>query len=259
MTGGRHDDAVLVLPSAGPDPIPLPTALAAVLGYARGRRPLFFRSPSAPQGRWVQVLAYAFDRFDGQRRETTDSPTDRDVLLAEGLHGRLDPAGWREVRTALDDVRPLARELADRAAGRAFWELPDDEFSVLAEPGTVGALLRRITDRPGARHVVAALHHRQPSLVPLLDGVTRRQLYGHVVEGDSGPEAVVHRELRANAGAFTRLETAAATLLGRPLTRLRLHDVLLWLAGSLRMTHAVAVGRALAAETEEGLELVIGR
>jgi hypothetical protein len=32
--------------------------------------------------------------------------------------------------------------------------------------------------------------------------------------------------------------------------------VLLWLAGSLRMTHAVAVGRALAAETEEGLELV---
>ncbi|WP_448638617.1 DUF6308 family protein [Geodermatophilus sp. URMC 63] len=258
MTGGRQDDAALVLPSAGPDPIPLPTALAAVLGYARGRRPLFFRSPSAPQGRWFQVLAYAFDRFDGQRRETADSPTDRDVLLAEGLHGRLDPVGWREVRTALDDVRPLARELVDRAAGRALWELPDEEFSVLAEPGTVGALLRRLTDRPGARHVVAALHHREPSLVPLLDGVTRRQLHGHVVEGDSGPEAVVHRELRANAVAFGRLETAAATLLGRPLTRLRLHDVLLWLAGSLRMTHAVAVGRTLAAESEEGLEVVFG-
>ncbi len=260
MTGGRRTDAALVLPSAGPDPIPLPTALAAVLGYARGRRPLFFRSPSAPQGRWVQVLAYAFDRFDGQRRETTDSPTDRDVLLAEGLHGRLDPAGWREVRTALDDVRPLARELLDRAVGRAFWELPDDEFSVLAEPGTVGALLRDLPSGDALpKYLAAALHHRQPSLVPLLDGVTRRQLYGHVVEGDSGPEAVVHRELRGNAGAFTRLETAAATLLGRPLTRLRLHDVLLWLAGSLRMTHAVAVGRALAAETEEGLELVIPR
>ncbi len=257
MTGGRRDDAALVLPSAGPEPIPLPIALAAVLGYARGRRPLFFRSPSAPQGRWFQVLAYPFDRFDGQRRETADHATDRDVLLAEGLHGRLDPAGWREVRTALDDVRPLADAVVDRAAGRAFWELPDDEFSVLTEPGTVGALLRQLADRPGARHVVAALHHRHPSLVPLLDGVTRRQLYGHVGEGDSGPEAVVSRELRANATAFARLETATTTLLGRPLTRLRLHDVLLWLAGSLRMTHAVAVGRALAAETEEGLELVI--
>jgi hypothetical protein len=253
MGEGPRDDAVLVLPSAGPDPIPLPIALAAVLGYARGRRPLFFRSPSHPQGRWVQVLAYAHDRFDGQPPETADRPTDRDVLVAEGLHGRLDPAGWRRVRTTLDDVWPLLRALLDRAAGRAFWQLPDDEFSVLAEPGTVGAALREVPDR----HVRAALHSRSPALVPLLDGVTRRQLWGHLREGDSGPEAVVHRELTANAAAFTALETATATLLGRPLTRLRLHDVLLWLAGSLRMTHAVAVGRALAAESEQGLEALL--
>ena len=31
-----------------------------------------------------------------------------------------------------------------------------------------------------------------------------------------------------------------------PLTPLRLHDVLLWLSGSLRLTHAVALGRATA-------------
>ncbi|MGY1669400.1 DUF6308 family protein [Geodermatophilus sp. SYSU D00710] len=253
MTGGRGHGSALVLPSVGPDPVPLATALAAVLGYARGRRPLFFRSPSHPQGRWVQVLAYAFDRFDGQPPETADHPTDRDVLVAEGLHGRLDPAGWREVRTTMDEVWPTLRGMVDRAAGRAFWELPADEFSVLAEPGTVGAALRDV----GGRHVRAALHHRHPALVPLLDGVTRRQLYGHVAEGDSGPEAVVHRELVANAAAFTVLETATATLLGRPLTRLRLHDVLLWLAGSLRMTHAVAVGRALAADSEQGLEALL--
>ena len=256
--GGRRDDAAaLVLPSAGPDAIPLPTALAAVLGYARGRRPLFFRSPGQPQGRWVQVLAFAHDRFDGQPPETADRPTDRDVLVAEGLHGRLDPVAWRQVRDTLDDVWPTVRSLLDRAAGRAFWELPGDEFSVLMEPGTVGAALRDVTGRPGARHVVAALHSRHPALVPLADGVTRRQLYGHVREGDSGPEAVVHRELVANAAAFTTLETATATLLGRPLTRLRLHDVLLWLSGSLRMTHAVAVGRALAADSERGLDALL--
>ena len=257
VAGGRRDDAVLVLPSAGPDPIPLPTALAAVLGYARGRRPLFFRSPGHPQGRWVQVLAYALDRFDGQAPETADSPTDRDVLVAEGLHGRLDPAAWREVRSTLDDVWPLVRTLLDRADGRAMWELPDDEFSVLGEPGTVGAALRTLTGSPGARHVIAALHSRHPALVPLVDGVTRRQLYGHVSEGDSGYEAVVHRELTANAAAFTSLETATATLLGRTLTRLRLHDVLLWLSGSLRMTHAVAVGRAIAADSDQGLDALL--
>ena len=253
MTGGRRDGAALHLPSAGPDPVPLPTALAAVLGYARGRRPLFFRSPSQPQGHWVQVLAFAHERFDGQPPEAADRPTDRDVLVAEGLHGRLDPAGWRRVRSTLDDVWPRVRETVDRAAGRAFWELPPEEFSVLSEPGTVGAALREVDDR----HVRAALHSRHPALVPLVDGVTRRQFYGHVREGDSGPEAVVHRELAANATAFARLETATATLLGRPLTRVRLHDVLLWLTGSLRMTHAVVLGRSLAAQSDQGLEALL--
>ena len=253
VTGGRRETAALVLPSVGPDPIPLATALAAVLGYARGRRPLFFRSPGQPQGRWVQVLAFAHDRFDGQAPETADRPTDRDVLVAEGLHGRLDPAAWHRVRSTLDDVWPLVDSVVERSAGRPFWELPDDEFSVLTEPGTVGAALRGLADR----HVRAALHSRYPALVPLTDGVTWRQLYGHLREGDSGPEAAVHRELTANARAFTTLETATATLLGRPLTRLRLHDVLLWLAGSLRMTHAVALGRALAAESDQGLEALL--
>jgi hypothetical protein len=201
----------------------------------------------------VQVLAFAHDRFDGQPPETADRPTDRDVLVAEGLHGRLDPVAWRRVRSTLDDVWPLVHSAVERSAGRPFWELLDDEFSVLTEPGTLGAALREVTDR----HVRAALHARHPALVPLTDGVTRRQLYGHAREGDSGPEAVVHRELTANAGAFTTLETATATLLGRPLTRLRLHDVLLWLAGSLRMTHAVVLGRALAAESDMGLEALL--
>jgi hypothetical protein len=57
----------------------------------------------------------------------------------------------------------------------------------------------------------------------------------------------VHRELLANAEAFGALETVASGLLtatgGVPLTRLRLHDVLLWLSGGLRLAHAVALGR----------------
>jgi hypothetical protein len=243
----------LVLPSAGPDPLPWETALAAVLGYARGRRPLRFRTPDHPQGRWFSVPAFGYERFD--RQPVADGPLgDADVLVAEGLHGRLPPAGWTAVRAALDDVGPLADAATARAAGRACWELPAEEFSVLAEPGTVGAALRGVwqrtqdADRVRPDLVSAALHHRSPALVPHVDRTTRRQLWPHVVEGDSGVEAVVHRELRANAAGFAALEAAVAALLadgaGPPLTRLRLHDVLLWLSGSLRLAHAVALGRA---------------
>ncbi|MCU1607840.1 MAG: hypothetical protein JWP46_4305 [Modestobacter sp.] len=251
------------LPSAGPDPVPWDAALAAVLGYARGRRPLRFRTPDHPQGRWFSVLAFGYERFD--RQPVDDRSGDADVLAAEGLHGRLDPAGWTAVRAALDDVRPLAEATVARAAGRAFWELPPEEFSVLAEPGTVGAALRAIRlhaeSTQGVRPdlVTAALHHRHPDLVPHVDRTTRRQLWPHVVESDSGVEAVVHRELRGNAAAFAALESSVAGLLSAggsstPLTRLRLHDVLLWLSGSLRMAHAVALGRA----TEEWREFRTG-
>jgi hypothetical protein len=234
---------VLRLPSTGPDPLPFDTALAAVLGYARGRRPLRFRSPDSPQGRWVQLPAFGWAQFDAR---PPAPPGDTDVLVGESLHGRLDRAGWIDVHDALVRVRPLADAAVARADGRPFWELPDDELSVLGEPGTVGATLRGIGRAAGDHpaHVLAALHHRHPGLVPHVTRTTRRALLPHVEEGDSGVEAVIRRELRANAHALAELESTVASLVGdaRP-TRLRLHDILLWLATTLRMAHAVELGR----------------
>ena len=106
--------AELILPSAGPDPIPWDTALAAILGYARGRRPLHFRSPSHPEGRWVHVPAFGYARFDVRPRSAAPLG-EADILTAEGLHGRLDPAGWAALRTTLEDVRPLARSPTRRS------------------------------------------------------------------------------------------------------------------------------------------------
>jgi hypothetical protein len=239
VTGGQ-DEAVtsLVLPSAGPDPIPLDTAVAAVLGYARGRRPLYFRAPNARTGRWVELPAFGYERFDVRPR-VAGPLGEADILAAEGLHGRLDPEAWAALKARLTDVAPLFEALVERAAGRRFEELADDEFSVLAEPGTVGALLREIGADP---HLAAALHHRRPDLFPLLVRTTRWQLLPHVHEGDSGVEAVIHRELGANADALQALQRALQGH-GVALTLLRLHDVLLWLSGSLRLTHAVALGR----------------
>jgi hypothetical protein len=235
----------LVLPSAGPEPIPLDTAVAAVLGYVRGRRPLYFRAPNARTGRWVELPAFGYERFD-LRPRSAEPLGEPDILTAEGLHGRLDPSAWAAMKSVLDDVRPLADAAVERAAGRPFGELPDDEFSVLTEPGTVGALLRQIreaADGGSPQHVAAALHHRQPSLFPLLVRTTRWQLLPHVREGDSDVEAVIHRELRANAAGFGALQDELAAD-GIELTDLRLHDLLLWLSGSLRLTTAVALGQA---------------
>lgn len=236
---------MLVLPSVGPEPLELERARDAVVGYARGLRWLRFRSPGVPEGRWAQVPAFGWSRFDAR---PCGENLDADVLLGEGLHGRLDPAGWHAVHDALAALAPRVDELVARADGLAFWELPDDELSVLGEPGTVGALLRRIGEDAGAHrsHVLAALHHRRPDLVPHLTRTTRRTLLPLLEEGDSGVEAVVRRELRANEDAFGDLEAALAADVGdaRP-TRLRLHDVLLWLATTLRFAHAENEGQQL--------------
>jgi hypothetical protein len=238
--------AELVLPSAGPDPLPVDTAVAALLGYARGRRPVRVRTPDAPRGRWISMPAFGWERFDARAPEP---PGDTDVLIGELLHGRLDRPGWTAVRAALDLARPLAATAAERAAGRPLWELPDDELSVLGEPGTVGAALREV-DRiagPVPGHLTAALHHRHPGLVPHVSRSTRLALLPHVEEGDSGLASVVHRELRANDTALARLESTLAELTGDAApTRLRLHDILLWLATTLRLTHAVELGTGTA-------------
>ena len=249
--GTEDDGPVLLLPSTGPDPLSFGVALTALRGYARGRRPLRFRSPDSPRGRWVQVPAFGWSRFDAR---PAGPPGDEDVLIGELLHGRLDRAAWATVRDALDEARPVAAAAVQRAGGRAFWELPDEELSVLGEPGTVGAALRGIGRASGNHlgHVLAPLHRRHPTLVPHLTRSTRRALLPYVEEGDSGVEAVVFRELRANAAVFAALEDAVATELGdaRP-TRLRLHDILLWLTTTLRLAHAIEVGRRSDDSAEE--------
>ena len=141
------------------------------------------------------------------------------------------------------DVEPVAAELTARAARRALDELPGDEFSVLSEPGTVGAALRAVAELPGVlpRYVGAALHHRLPELVPLTAPTTDRQLLPHLREGDSGTAAVVHRELRDDAAAFGALQEALRAE-EVAMSRLRLHDVLLWLSATLRLPAAVEAG-----------------
>jgi hypothetical protein len=99
--------------------------------------------------------------------------------------------------------------------------------------------------------VAAALHHRRPELFPVLHDATRWPLLPHGREGDSGVEAVIHRELLHNADAFAGLEAAVLDA-GLRLSRLRLHDVLLWLRSTLRFAHAVQAGSEVSAPATSG-------
>ena len=135
------------VPSVGPDPVALDTALAAVLGYARGRRPLRFRSLGVSQGRWVSVPAFGWSRFDAR---PVEAPGDLDILVAEGLHGRLDRAGWHDVQDALARVCAVAEAAADRAGGRSFWSCPPTRCPCSASRAPWGRCCGRSDARAGA-------------------------------------------------------------------------------------------------------------
>ena len=85
---------------------------------------------------------------------------------------------------------------------------------MLAEPGTVGAVLRGIRslcdESPGVRPGTWPRLPPPSVAVPAAEPHDPLAAAPHVREGDSGVEAVIHRELQANAAAFQALEDAVA-------------------------------------------------
>jgi hypothetical protein len=237
------------LPSVDRHPIPWDDAVAAVLGYARARRKLKVKTPSYPQGHTVLVPAYAYETYDCIRPSPDAEITHWDVLVIDGLNGRLgqkEIEALKDAAARADEHVATALELAD---GRAFWELPEAEVLRVPTTGSAGdAMNAAWAEFTGTHYVDVArthkvLHHKHPRLFPLIDGPTSRRLKKHTKRGGVRLWAVIHRELRANESQFATLEEVVADLLPTPLTRLRLHDVLLWLSASDNMTHAIDAGR----------------
>ena len=242
------------LPSADSADIPWDEALAAVLGYARAQRDLRIRwTPSHPDGVTIKVRAYAYRVYDCVLPAEDDEFAWLDVLVVDGINGKMDQSAITALKDAADRAWPHVRTATDRADGRAFWDLPEEEVGSTPPPGTAGAALhdawRECWATDGIKTALAhkLLHHKRPALFPLIDNLTVPYLEPYK-DGAVGIWGVVHRELRANEEAFDALERAFADLVNGeddvPLTRLRLHDVLLWLKASKRWGHAVAAGQA---------------
>jgi hypothetical protein len=243
-----------VLPSVDRDPMPWDDAVAAALGYARGRRGLSVKTPTYPQGHTVPVPAYAYETYDCIPPSKEPGITYWDVLVVNGLNGRL---GQKEIEALKDAGGRAEKYIAaalELAGNRAFWELPEAE--VLSNPpeGSAGDALKAAwAEFMGTAHVDVArthkvLHHKHPRHFPLIDGKTAPRLEQHTESGGVRLWAVIHRELRANESQFAALEAVIEGLLvsggGVRLTRLRLHDVLLWLSASKNMADAITAGRS---------------
>ena len=253
------------LPSVDEQAIPWSEALAAVLGYARAQRDLRIKwTPSYPDGVTIKVRAYAYRVYDCVPPSEDDEFAWLDVLLVDGINGKMDHAAITALKDAADRAWPHVRTAIERADGRAFWELPEVEVGRRPPAGTTGEALEHAwrecmqTDDVGVALTHKLLHHKRPDLFPLIDGLTAPRLEPHT-DGDVRLWGVVHRQLRANAAEFAALERTFAELMNEAegdvrLTRLRLHDILLWLRAARKWNHAVGHGQATAewARWQEG-------
>lgn len=176
------------------------------------------------------TLGYAFNTYDHQG--AVDLPlTPADVLMANLLSLRLTgrdviplfmegdgPApGLREaLETALIDLR-------DADAFETYETLPMLEQAV----GSLAAANRAAipVDQWTAVTVSKVLHRRRPHIVPLIDSRVRK------FYGVSSPQAVrqaLWEDIRENADWLSDLAATKRTPDGRPMSLLRVADILIW-------------------------------
>ena len=80
------------------------------------------RMPSVPDAQIVpmQLDVSELDSVRAFGQRFSEEVGEVDILTAEGLHGRLDPAGWAALRTTLEDGAPARRRTGAAAdSGRA--------------------------------------------------------------------------------------------------------------------------------------------
>jgi hypothetical protein len=129
-------------------------------------------------------------------------------------------------------------ELDHLRAKSRLWQLYRAWYILMAAPDVGTALTHKI------------LHHKLPALAPLLDGKTEPVLRRVAEErGLSSSWAVILADIQTQPDAFERLDAYFASLASarpsRRLTRLRIHDILVWSEVTSRREDAANLGRNL--------------
>ncbi len=153
-----------------------------------------------------------------------------DVLAVAALDARAGGTEFLAIEAILPDLNEV---LAHVDESQTFWELPRDELG--PKPPEQGAqswwlwrawALLMGLDGVGVAITYKTLHRKRPKFFPIFDNNTVAQM------GGEDAWQTLHHELTRQDSQFTQLEkwfdTQAEEHGGVRLTRLRIHDILLW-------------------------------
>jgi hypothetical protein len=212
----------------------------ALAGFAFGKVPLSWVATVAVTGTplgagpsAIQRYKWAYHSFDC----VPSSPfglSPADFALTAALGSQISA----EAVLALSAMIPeLATVLAQLPLEVSFWNLPVQSLVTgaatagLVAPGSPEWCLWRVwalcmgVDGVGIAITHKTLHHKRPWQFPMLDNETRNAI-------GPDPWGTIHQELTTHSAEFDYLEGWFAVFAlargGVPLTRLRIHDILLW-------------------------------
>lgn len=233
------------LTAAGAE-VPFDEAVQVVLGYCLGQEGAgWLRTKSGIGGdiESEQVGAFAYATYD----RVPGSPGGRlepiDVLVADGLNAKMLA---RDIAGALAVAEPVSECLAAIEPGTTFWGLDRPEVAVApgSESERAWPIWRAWSILMGVRGLDVArthkiLHHRRPEVFPLLDNETIKLI-------GSPSWSSIYDDLTEAPDMWEALEVSVNESLvaadGVALTRLRLHDILVWCRATDRWAAALAAG-----------------
>lgn len=243
-------------------PVPGLEALKVVIGYCLGEEDVHWQKPRDG----VDVTptfpvrgAFAFRTYDCVPRSDEPELTDLDVLVCDGLNGQMRSKDVAGVLSVAKDVGVHIAALDKE--GRPFWEFDSAELTNEPEKGSrAWALWAAWTLLMGVEGVDVArahkiLHHKRPRLFPLIDNKTLPSLAPHAW-------CTIHEDLTECTEGWTWLEARVDERLPHDgqckvdesadprLSRLRLHDILLWCKATKRWTIALELGEEIVSDEQ---------
>lgn len=181
----------------------------------------------------THVPIWAYASYDSVAGETGETPRAIDLFIAGGLNARIQSKEFASLSAVAGEA---FEALAAVPQDITFWELPRGELLVPPVGSHSWHLHRAWWLMVGALSIKRArahkvLHHKRPSLVPLIDNETAGSLERAATRSGHGNTWVqIHDDLSRHQAEFSDLEAWFQRLPGHrvPLLRLRLHDILLW-------------------------------
>ena len=216
-------------------------------GYAFGREPLRLGKMPTIAGQDPGEL----DRARWSCAIYDFQPSDQgplnyfDIIVSIGLSSQIKE--W--AIAGMLEMAPFVTEaLAHIPLDKTFWDLPPAEVKQLPDGSNawwMNHAVKLLVAVHGVQFTVAhkTLHHKRPLLFPLLDNETVTVL----PYKDSW--TIIHDDLANHCAQFEALEQfvakEVATRGGVQLTRLRIHDILVWTSVKGKSGNASAAGAAL--------------